>query len=540
MGGPAIRILTLLIILGATGLVFRHEFGKTSLTRADIVVANGPDPRSLDPAVTTAVADGRLLSSLFEGLLEPDPRTLEPIPAIAAGPPHVSRDGLTWTFSIRENLQWSDGESLEAAGLRWSFLRFLDPKTAARFTELLYPVVGAREYNRTGTGRENVGIHATAHTLTFELQRPVPHFPSILTLFPLYPVPRHAVERWGPRWVKPEHFVCNGPFKPAFWRLRDRIRVVRNPRFREASTVSVKTIDYLCTESATTQLNLYVNDDADIITEVPTSAVPTLLRRYGPRATGEFVPTSRLGTFWYRINLAHPPFTNQNVRLALSHAVNRVAIVQNVTRAGELPASSFVPPSTRCADVVYRPPRGIHHDLDQAKKLLARGLRELGMSIEDLPLFEVLYSSGIVDQAIADVLQQQWSALGFRCRLVHMDGGSIRNAVARRDYTVARASWIGDFNDPSNFLELFTGRDGYHTGFADPDYDELVLRRAPLARSGAERDAIYREAEERLLSSGVVIPIYHYASRSMVKPWIGGVFRNVLAWHPPRWWRVDR
>ncbi|MAG58718.1 MAG: hypothetical protein CMJ83_20710 [Planctomycetes bacterium] len=542
MGGGFTRNLVLLGLLILTGLLFRSVLADATLPPADLVIANGPDPRSLDPAVTTAIADGRVLSSLFEGLLDVDPRTLEPVPALAATMPEVSEDGLTWTFAIRDGLKWSDGEPLDATGLRWSFLRFLDPSTAARFTELLYGVRGAKAFNDTGDGQDAVGIEAPdARTLIFRLERPVPHFAAILTLFPLYPVPRHAVLRFGAQWVKPEHYVCNGPFRPVFWRVRDRIRVVKNPHYRCADEVALQTVDYLCTESAAAQLNLYVNDRADIITEVPTAAVPELIRRYGEDATGEFRPTARLGTFFYRINTTRSPFTNRKVRLALSLAVDRQSIVENVTRAGELPARSLVPPGTRCASVEYEPPLVARFDLARAKTLLAEGLQELNLTVADVPVFEVLYSADVVDQAVAEVLQKQWETLGLRCRLVNMDGGSIRTAIRQLDYAIGRSSWIGDFNDPSNFLELFVSDSGGNrTGFEDAAYDSSITEAAPRAASDAERARLFRAAETRLLAEAPFIPIYHYVSRSMVKPWVRGYHRNVLDWHPPRWWSIER
>ncbi|NRA96938.1 MAG: peptide ABC transporter substrate-binding protein, partial [Planctomycetes bacterium] len=342
-------------------------------------------------------------------------------------------------------------------------------------------------------------------------------------------------------WVKPERFVCNGPFKPVMWKLRDRIRVERNPRYREAHRVTLRSIDWLATDSPSTQLNLYMEGACDIITEVPTSAVPELMRRYGPNATGEFSPTARLGTFFFRINTTRAPFTNPKLRRALSLAVDRDAIVKNVTRAGEAPARSFVPPGTGCGDTVYEPPLVCHHDLELARRLLAEGLAEEGLTPSTMPVFEVLYSQDVTDQAIAEVLQDQWETLGVRCRLVNMDSGSIRSAVRELDYAIARSSWIGDFNDPSNFLDLFvTGSGGNRTGFTNAAYDRDVGERAPAAQASARRSAILREAEERLLREAPIIPIYHYVSRAMVKPWVKGFSRNVLDWHPPRWLRIER
>ena len=377
-------------------------------------------------------------------------------------------------------------------------------------------------------------------TLVFRLERPQPYFPSILTLFPLYPVPRHAIERYGADWVTPSKMICNGPFKPVLWRLRDRIRVEKNPRYREAAKVELRTIDWLSTESASTMLNLYMNGDCDVITDVPTAAVPELLRRFGPRSTGEFVPTARLGTFFFRVNTTRRPFTNAKVRRALNLAIDRETIVKNVTRAGEAAAASFVPPGTLCGSATYSPPLICRYEPETAKRLLREGLAEEGMTDTGLPVFEVLYSPDVNDQAIVEVLQQQWEAIGARCRLVNMDGKAIRSAIKTRDYAIGRSSWIGDFNDPSNFLDLFLTSGGDGTGYTDPSYDRRVGEQAPAAATSAERGRVLAAAERRLLEASPIIPIYHYVSRSMAKPWVKGFHRNVLDWHPPRWLRVER
>lgn len=533
-------LLLALIALAAAGWQGLRSAGATG--EAELVIANGPDPRSLDPAAVTAMADARVLSALFEGLLNAHPATLEPVPGLAAALPAISADGLVYTFPIREGLVWSDGEPLDAEGIRWSYLRFLDPRTAARFTDPLTGVRGAARYHREGGAelREAVGIRAPSpRELVIELEEPLPSLPSLLTLFPVYPVPRHLVEAHGDRWTKPGIMAGNGPYKLEEWKLRNRIRVVRNPRYRNAKDVSIASIDYLCVESPATMLNLFVAGRADIITEVPASAVDALRKIYGPQAGGRFDPALRIGTYHLKINHLHPPLDQIEVRQALSAAIDRRAIAESIMRAGERPATSFVPAGVACGDAVYQPPSLRDPPRTAAGDLLRRGLDKAGIPVDSFVL-ELIYStSEATDQPIAELIQEAWSSLGIRVRLANLDSGSVRDAVSRGRYQIARASWIGDYNDPSTFLDLYvTGGARNQSGWSKSRYDKIVLQQARRARTGAERARLYREAESILLEDVALIPVYHYVSRSLVRRGIDGFHPNILDWHPPEFLRI--
>jgi oligopeptide transport system substrate-binding protein len=509
---------------------------------ADLVIANGADPRSLDPAAVTALADGRILSALFEGLLDLHPKSLAVVPAMAEALPEVSGDGRTYTFRLRQGLVWSDGVPIDAEGLRWSFLRFLDPRTGARFTDPLLAVVGARAFNASGGSlrAEAVGIHADGpRILRFELEAPLPTFPSLLTLFPLYPVPRHVVEKHGDAWTRKEHFVSNGPFTLSEWRLRDRVRVVRNPRYRDTEAVHLRSIDYLCVESPATMLNLLVAGRADIIVDVPTSAVTAIATEFAPESGAAWLPELRLGTFYLAVNLNRPPLSNRKVRRALSAAIDRRAITQVLLRAGEQPATSFVPRGVACGTSMYEPPTEILAAPLEPSALLKEGLAELQMDLNEASI-ELIYSTTeATDQPIAELLQESWTSLGLRVRLVNLDSASARDAIRRGQFQIARASWIGDYNDPSTFLDLLvTGGARNPSGWSNPRYDELVTQLARTTRNDVERAGHYREAESILMEEAVIIPVFHYVSRSLVRRGVLGFYPNVLDWHPPKGIRI--
>jgi oligopeptide transport system substrate-binding protein len=516
-------------------------FSMCSLSRhkkADLVIANGPDPRSLDPAAVTALADGRILSALFEGLLELDPETLAVTPAMAESLPVLSADGLTYAFTLRDGLTWSDGVAIDSYGLRWSFLRFLDPRTGARFTDPLLNVRGAKAFNKSGGDSlaSEVGIRCEGpKILIFELESPLPSFPSLLTLFPLYPVPKHVVEVVGDAWTQKAHMVSNGPFVLKEWRLRDRVRVAKNPRYRLADHVKLQSIDYLCVESPATMLNLLVADRADIIVDVPTSAVPAINSQLVPQTGAQWFPQLRIGTYYFAINLGRPPLDQVLVRRALSRAIDREAITRSLLRAGELPATTFVPPGVACGTIDYRPPIDVIGTWETPERLLQAGLSLAGLEKSDFKL-ELIYSTSEAnDQPIAELVQEAWSQLGLQVRLVNLDSGSVRDTIRRGQFQVARASWIGDYNDPSTFLDLLVSNGARNPGgWSDVRYDSIVLEDARKSRDDDVRADLYRAAESILMDQAVIIPIHHYVSRSLVRSDVGGFFPNIMDWHPPR------
>jgi oligopeptide transport system substrate-binding protein len=282
-------------------------------------------------------------------------------------------------------------------------------------------------------------------------------------------------------------------------------------------------------------LNLYMTGDADWITDVPRSAVPTLLARFGPEGTGEFLPSLQLGTYYFRLNTRKPPLTSPAIRRALSLAIDRDEIVREITRAGEVAARSFVPPGV----AAYEPATVALCDPDEARVLFRKGLTELGL--ETPPTVEILFNTSPEHQAIAELIQDRWRNLfGLETRLTNQDWGSFQSALRTGDYTVGRSSWFGDYNDASSFLELYlSGAANNQTGFADPAYDALVLRARSMP-AGAERAAVLREAEQLLLEAAPIIPIYHYVTTHIVKPHVRGFHHNIMDRHPLTFLQIAR
>lgn len=579
-----------------------------TLPRADFTFANETEAESLDPAKATGRPEHRLITALFEGLVTYDARTLEPLPGVAERW-DVSPDRREYTFHLRSDARWSDGEPVTAADFQWTFRRLLDPLTAARYAYQLWYVRGAKKYStaavepgdaveielasqpagslpfargellkgrligidqmaedgdaagqKTHTtaarvyrvdvgGHERrfcsgdtsgdpaiegcklvtldfaeVGIRALdERTLRLTLEQPTPFFLYLAGFFPLSPVPRHCFERFGdPHWVQPAHIVSNGPYMLQSRRIRDRLRLVKNPYYWNQGQVAIGTIDALSVESAATALNMYLTGSVDWITNVP----PIVVADLKARGRTDFLTAPELTVNFYRFNVTVPPLDNVKVRRALSLAIDRQEIVDRVTRAGELPAYSLVPPGIPG----YEPVQGARHDVELARQLLAEAGYPDG---KGLPRIKILYNQEETHESVALLIQDQWKRqLGVNAVLENLEWGAYLSAVHLMQYQACRSGWVGDYPDPNTFLDMFvTNGANNSTGWSSPRFDELIAK-AGAEPDASQRFALLREAEELLLADATVVPLWFRMSRNMVQPQVRGFYPNLLDIHP--------
>lgn len=493
---------------------------------ADLVIINGGEPESLDPAIVTVQSDLRLVRGLFEGVVRLNAKTAEPEPGLAFRW-DISPDGKTYTFHLRTNLTWSTGAPITAEDVVYSWRRVLDPKTAADYAGQLYFVRQAREYN-TGQIRDPAAVGITAedrNTVKVELVAPTPFFLALCTFPTLAVVPRAAIEKFGDRWILSKPLPVSGPYTLDRWRLQDRVRFRKNPNYWDAAATRTEVVDFLCMESANTALNLYVSGKADILWDkslVPSEVLDIL------RARPDCHQFSYLGTFFLRINVTRAPLTNVWVRRALALAVDRKRIVERITRGGEQPARHFTPRGIPG----YEPPSGLGYDVTGARQALAQAGFPGGRGF---PTLQYLLINPRVEQQIAVELQAMWeAALGIRVELRQNEMKVYQSAQTALDYDVSRSSWIGDYNDPNTFLELFMSDNGNNrTGWKNPRYDQLMAEANALLDT-KRRAAVLRQAETMLVEEELpIIPVYFYAGLNFFDGTrIDGVYTNLVDEHP--------
>lgn len=535
-----------LFFLSGTVVLVAAAFGLgrgASLPRADCAFVNGFEPATLDPAAITAVPEGRIVRALFEGLVVRDPKTLEPEPGMAESWT-TSPDGLAWTFAIREGARWTNGDPVTAEDFARSFERLLDPRTAAPYASHLYAVRGAKDFatdvDERGAPRRSfasVGIRACGRALEIELEHPMPRLLDLLACPQFSPVNcrvldamrREHPEDWQIRWLRPGNLVTNGPFRLLERRTGDRIRLGKNGAYWDESNVAFSTIDALTAEHLSTVLNLYLTGEVAWIDQVPSELVPRLAERE------DFRSAPYLGTYFYRVNVARPPFDDPRVRRALALAIDRAEIVRKITRASETPLYACVPAAMpEWKGATMRHAATFEEDVREAQRLLLEA--GYGKGGRAFPSFAIHYNTRESHRDIAEVVADSWRRnLGVRARLENQEFRVFMDTQRRGDYDVSRSSWIADDADPLGFLEIFTsGDDNNRTGWSNGRFDAAIER----ARSAfePERARLLAEAESILLEELPILPIYAYATRNLVDPRLGGFFENALDEHSPKHW----
>lgn len=494
--------------------------------RADLVFINGSDPGLIDPVHVTDQAGMRVASAIFEGLTRLDEHG-HAVPGLASSW-EVSEDGLTYTFHLREEARWSDGRPLDAGDFVRAWERALRPATGSSYANVMYPILNAEAYH-SGELDDfgEVGVREIdGRTLEVRLANPTPYFIDLCSFITLAPTPVDLVEEHGGRWTMPQHVVGTGAYKLVEWKLDDRFQLVRNPHYWDADNVALGSIDVLSVSDPNTAINYFLTGTADLITDkamIPAALVDVLADQPW------FHSGPMLGTYFIRFNVTRPPFDDLRVRQAFALAVERDRITDKITRLGELEALSFTPPGTGG----YTPPEGPGFDPERARELLAEAGFPGGRGF---PSVEYLYSSNPMERNIAIELQAMWrEVLGVTVDLRNQEWRVYLSSMRQLEYSFCRSSWIGDYNDPSTFLDMFiSGGGNNRTGWESAEYDGLVAAAAAEVDQ-ARRHEIFRRAEQMLLAEQVVVPLYFYVGVQFYDPErLGGVSANLIDEHPFR------
>jgi len=521
-GTPALLLRLRLACLA--GLLFAgcapHE------PRADLVILNGAEPESLDPAIVTGQPEMRLVLALFEGLTRYDPRTGEAVPGLAQNW-EKSPDGINYTFHLRSNAVWSTGQPITAEDVVYSWWRVLDPNTSAGYAGQLYYVKNGEAFNRgTIQDASQVGVRALDPlTVQVELNGPTPFFIELCASSVLAVVPRQAIERHGDRWLRSVPLPVSGAYQLEAWRIHDKIRLRKNPLYWESARTQNELVDFLPVESANLAMNLYKSGQADIIWDkglIPTELMDLL------RGQADCHIFNYLGTYFFRFNINRKPFDDVRVRKAFALVVDKNRITERITKGGEETAHHFTP--TGIAH--YQPPEGLGYDPAEARRLLAEAGYPGG---KGFPIFSYLLNSKKLNEQIAVELQEMWRReLAINIELRQMEWKVFLATQNEMDYDLSSSSWIGDYNDPNTFLEVFLSNNGNNrTGWKSPRYDQL-LREGNLQTDPSRREKLLQEAETLLVrDEAPIVPLWFYKGITFFDDRkIDGIYFNMVDEHP--------
>ncbi len=516
-----------LIALSAFAMGTMLSCAQKTVGGADMIFNNGGEPQSLDPALTSGVPEARLTYSLFEGLVINDPKTSKGIPGIAESWT-VSDDQKTYTFKLRD-ATFSDGTKITAQDFVDSWLRVLDPATAAPYAYIIGDSVeGAGAYN-AGTGsKDDVKIKAIDEkTLEVTFVGPLPYAIDMLTHNAFVVTPSKTIAKFGSDWVKPENFVGSGPFVLKEWKPQDRIVVAKNPKYWDAKNVKLNTLTYLAIEDGNVAYDKFKAGEIDWLGDdtVPPSKIDEIKLR------PDYQVTAGSSVYYYIYNTTKAPFTDVRVRKALAMAVDRKAIVEDVLKGGDIPTAGFVPEMGGFVTT-----KGNDFNLDEAKKLLAEAGYPNG---KGFPKTTLIYNTNARHKVIAEFVQQQWKTnLGIDVTLQNLEWNTFLDSRQKtHDFQVTRAGWLADYLDPGNYLDMFKTNAGNNDGlYSNPKYDELLAKASTLP-AGDERNKTLEEAENILITEDQAIaPFFFYANKSLIdlSKW-DGVYSNAMDIHPTKW-----
>ncbi len=529
----AFWIVTAVVLAGCGGSSTRVESGNENQI---LHLGNGADPQDLDPHIVTGVPEHNIIAALFEGLVSEDPKTLKPEPGVAKRW-EISDDKTVYTFHLRKDAKWSNGDPVTAYDFAKSYERILTPELAAQYSYMFNDVVNAEAFNNGEIDDfSKVGIKALGkRRLRIELESPTPYFLSMLNHYSWFPVHIPTVkehgeltERGSP-WTRPENLVGNGPFTLEKWRINQVIEVRKSSTYWDAEEVELNGINFYPIENAETEERAFRAGQLHVTEQVPLSKI----EYYQKNKPKLFRIDPYLGTYFYRINTNIEPLNDKRVRRALAMAIDRESIVNNVLKGGRKPAYHYTPPNT----AGYTAEAHVEGSVKQAKKLLAEAGYPNG---KGFPTIEILYNTSEAHRTVAQVIQEMWSEnLNIKSTLINQEWKVYLTKQDSMDYEVSRSAWIGDYIDPKTFLDMWvTGGGNNDTGWSNETYDRLIAK-ADKAATQQERYRLFQKAEKLLMEEMPIIPIYFYTRIMLIRPSVKGWYPTMLDHHPYKYVHLE-
>jgi len=515
-------------VLVLAGCAPRETPAEAGIRTKTLLLGNGAEPADLDPQTDTAYTDMNILVALFEGLTTLDELTGQPQPGMAERW-EASPDGLVWTFHLRADARWSNGDPLTAEDFVYSFRRILAPKLASEYAYMLWPLKNAEAIN-TGkfTDPAALGVRAVdPHTLQLTLGEPCPWLLALAAQQAWFPVHRATIAKFGAldqrgtRWTRPGNFVGNGAFALKEWTPNSRLSVEKNPHYWDAAHNQLNAVVFFPNEDIATDERNFRAGQLHLTYDLPPEKITT----YRDEAPQLLRIDPFLETFFLRFNVAKPPLDNLKVRQALARALDRAAICRSVLRDSRTPAHAFTPPGT----AGYTAQASVPDDFATARRLLAEAGFPGG---KGFPTLEVQVKNDDLHRRVLEAIQQMWRReLGINVLIAPLEQKTwIANQQAMT-YQICSSRWAGDYLDPNTFLDLWVTNGGNNqTGWSRPEYDRLIAEAARTLDT-ARRQALQQQAEALLLDEVPIVPLFHGARVCLIHPAVRNWQPTLLGLH---------
>lgn len=491
-------------------------------------VGNGDEISSIDVHSTSGLPEYHVILSLYEGLVSKNIKTLAIEPGVAESW-DISDDGLVYTFHIRENAKWSNGDKLVANDFVQSWLRGLMPALANEYASSMFVVKnGQNIYEGKADPKDFGAVALDDQTLQVTLNAPIPYFLQLLDHHSAYPVHIKTIKKFGKldergtAWTRPENFVGNGPFILNEWTPNKYLSVKKSPTYWDAKNVRLNEVRYYPISKYTIEERMFRSGQLHATYYLPRDKLAVYKNAHDPALHSY----PNFATYFYRFNLTVKPLDDIRVRKALAYSIDRKRIVEFVTKFGEPPAYTLTPPDKNG----YTADAKMPYDVELAKKLLAEAGYPNGVGF---PKLKITFNSADDHKHIAEAVQQMWKDnLGVDIELEGTEWKVFLDKEKQLDYQIDRASWVGDYLDPNTFLEMFVTDNGNNrTGFSNARYDDLIAK-AALEVNKEKRFGYFREAEQILIDETPILPFYTYNWNRLVSPSVHGWEDNPMDYYP--------
>lgn len=491
---------------------------------------NNADPETLDPHKTSTVQEAHILWDLTEGLVAYNTKA-EVIPGVAEKW-EVSENGKTYTFALRKDAKWSNGDPVTAEDFVYSYRRMLNPETGAKYANILFPILNAEEIVNGKKKPEELGVAAPDdYTVVITLKEPTPYFIQLLTHQTSAPVHRKSIEKFGTDFVKPGNFVTNGAFMLAENVPNSRVKLVKNPHFHDAKNVQIDVVNVIPTPDFSAALRRYQAGEIDTMDELPADQIKAIKKNFG----SQIVLGPYLGVTSMVVNTSKAPFSDVRIRQALSLVIDREFITENIWNETMVPAYSFVPPGIpgyTPAEASFKDDLPLDRE-EEAKKLL----KEAGYGPGLKPLkIEIRYNTTDNNRNTVVAIGDMWKKIGAEVTFLNSDTKThFAHLRDGGDFDVARYGWIADYPDPQNFLFLVEANNiGFNYGkYNNPEYDKLMAESAQEIDL-QKRAKILHKAEEVFMRDLPWIPFMYYGNMKLISPKIKGYHDNPRGVYPSR------
>jgi oligopeptide transport system substrate-binding protein len=487
----------------------------------ELVRGNGTEVASLDPQKTEGVPESHVIRDLLEGLVNQDANG-NTTPGVAES--WETTDNKVFTFHLRKDAKWSNGDPVTAEDFVYSFQRAVDPNTASPYSWYLEmtTMINASDIIAGKKDKSTLGVKAVdAHTFEVTLESPVPYFVMMMGHTTVKPVHKATVEKYGDKWTKPEHFVGNGAFTVSNWVVNERIELVRNDQYWDNENTVLTKVTYLPIENQVAEMNRFLSGELDFTYELPNEHFRRLQKEYPESVAIK----GNLCTYYYNFNTHKPPFDDVRVREAISYTIDRDIVANAILGQGQKPAYFLTP------EIVanFSPETPAYGKLSQKERnAKAKALLEEAGYNKSHPLkFTLLYNTSENHKKIAVAIASMWKKnLGVDVVLENQEWKTYLETKKQGDFEAARAGWCGDYNEASTFTSLMEGKNttgGIH--YKSAEYDKLTAA-ATRATSEEERKQLYYAQEALLTKDMPIAPIYQYVTARLVNPHVGGYAKN--------------